>query len=71
MPTLTIKSDKPMVLISLEEYEAMKETIEVLSDPKLMRDIRQARKEFREGKTVPWEQVRAELELPIKRERSK
>jgi len=39
MPTLTIKSDKPIVLIPLEEYMVMKETIDVLSDSKLVMDI--------------------------------
>lgn len=28
MRTITIKTDQPMVLITLEEYESMKETIE-------------------------------------------
>ena len=61
MPTLTIKSDKPMVLVPVEEYNSMRETIEILSDPTLVRDIRRARREFKEGKTVRWEDLMAEL----------
>jgi len=52
MPTLTIKSYKPVVVGPLDEYEALLETVEILSDPTLKRDIDRARKEFREGKTI-------------------
>jgi len=31
MQTITIRSDRPMVIIPIEEYEDMKETIELLS----------------------------------------
>ncbi|MCF7809666.1 hypothetical protein K9N50_01620 [bacterium] len=62
MPTITIKSDKPMVLISLEEYESMKETIEILSNPELVKDIEQAHKDYKEGKTVSWEDLKKDLD---------
>ena len=62
MPTLTIKSDKPVVVISVEEYESLLETIEILSNPSLIKDIEIARKEFREGKTISLEKLRAELD---------
>jgi len=62
MPTLTIKSDKPMVLIPVEEYDSLRETIEILSDKALMRAIEKGRKEFREGKTISLKKLRAELD---------
>ncbi len=62
MPTLTIKSDKPVVVVPLDEYEALLETVEILSDPTLKRDIERARKEFREGKTISLDKLRAELD---------
>jgi len=31
MNTIKVKSDKPIVVISIDEYEGMKETIEILS----------------------------------------
>ncbi len=61
MPTMTIKSDKPMVLVPVAEYNSMRETIEILSDAALVRDIRKARREFKEGKSVRWEDLMAEL----------
>ncbi len=62
MPTLTIKSDKPMVLISTEEYEALLETIEVLSDPELVKDIEDGLKAYREGRTKSFAELRAKLQ---------
>ncbi len=61
MPTLTITSDKPVVVIPAEEYDSMRETIEILSNPSLVRDIKKARREFKEGKTISWEKLMAEL----------
>lgn len=61
MPTLTIESDKPVVVIPADEYESLLETIDILSNPELVKDIEQARKEFREGKTKSWEQVKKDL----------
>jgi len=50
-----------MVTIPLEEYESLKETIELLSDKSLMRDLRRARKEMLEGKTIAWEEVKRRM----------
>ena len=61
MPTITIKSDKKMILISSEEYDSMREALEILSNPDLVKDIEEARKAFREGRTVSWDEVRREL----------
>jgi PHD/YefM family antitoxin component YafN of YafNO toxin-antitoxin module len=62
MPTLTIKSDKPVVVVPLEEYQDLLDTLEILSDSTLKRDVEKARKEFREGKTISLEKLRAELD---------
>ena len=35
-----------------EKYDSMKETLEVISDPKLMEDIREGIDDIRKGKTV-------------------
>ncbi len=58
------KNGKPRAIImSVDEFDGWKETLEILSDEQLMKDIRQAEKEFREGKAIPWEQVKEELNL--------
>jgi PHD/YefM family antitoxin component YafN of YafNO toxin-antitoxin module len=58
MPTLTIKSDKPMVLIPVEEYDSLRETIEILSNPALIRDIKRGLKDIEEGRTVRLSELR-------------
>jgi len=59
MPTLTVTSDKPVVVLDLEEYESLKETLEILSNQHLMRSIEQGQKDYREGKTVKLSELRA------------
>ena len=60
MPTLTIKSDKPMVVIPIEEYDSMRKTIEVLSNPSLVQDIEQGLKDIEEGRTRKLSDLRRE-----------
>lgn len=45
------------VLMSLEEYEGLMETLEILSDAKLMKEFNQSRKEWERGKFIPHEDV--------------
>ena len=40
MKSLVIKSKEPVVLVTVKEYESMKETIEVLSDKILAKQLR-------------------------------
>ncbi len=61
MPTLTIKCDKPVVGVPLDEYQDLLDTLEILSDPTLKRDVEKARKEFRERQTVSWEKFKKEF----------
>jgi PHD/YefM family antitoxin component YafN of YafNO toxin-antitoxin module len=56
MNTLTIKSDKPVVVIPSDEYDNLRETIEILSNRHLMNDIRRAIKEHEEGKSLDFDE---------------
>lgn len=54
---------KPVLAIMpWEFYEAITETLELLGDPVLMAAFRQGAQEARDGRTVPWEQVKAQLD---------
>lgn len=59
------------MLINVDEYERLKGTLEVLSDPDLMRQIRESERYFaRGGKGRTFEQVFGEpLRRPRKRRR--
>lgn len=48
---LVTRNGRPAaVLLNYKEYERLKETVEVLSDPEMMRQIRKSRRFFRSGK---------------------
>lgn len=58
------KNGRPRALLmAVDEFDSWQETIEILSDKKLMRDIAQAEKEFKEGKTITLEELKKELDL--------
>lgn len=46
-----------VVLLSQEDYDALLETLELLSTPGLLRSIRRARREIARGETYPLEEV--------------
>lgn len=58
---ITVNGVPEAVLMSAKEYESWQETNEILSDPELMKAIKQGEKEIEEGKGIPWEEVKKEL----------
>jgi antitoxin YefM len=64
---VTRRGKPAAVIVPVDEYEALEETAEILSDARLMRAIERGRREAAEGKTVPVEKVRAELRKRKKR----
>jgi prevent-host-death family protein len=46
------------VILSEEDYESLLETLDILSDQKLMRDIKKGQEELNRGKGIPWEKVK-------------
>jgi len=61
--TITVNGKPKAVLVSAAELESIEETLEILSNPKLMKELRKAEKEIDEGKGIPWEQIQKELGL--------
>jgi PHD/YefM family antitoxin component YafN of YafNO toxin-antitoxin module len=45
------------MLIAVEDWEGMEETLEILSDPELMAQIQAARREIEHGDTVSAEEM--------------
>lgn len=52
-----------VVMMSMDDYEGLLETLEIMSDKKLVRELRQAEKEMKSGKGVPLEEVNKRLGL--------
>ena len=68
---VTRKGKPAAVLINYAEYERLKETLDVLSDPALMKQIRRSQRFYAEGgKGLSFEEVFGEpLTPPKKRKR--
>ncbi len=60
---VTRRGKPVLAVMPWELYEAIVETLEILGDEDLMAALRQGIKEAAEGRTVPWEDAKAELKL--------
>ncbi len=58
---ITIEGKAVARLVSNEEYESLKETLEILSDPKAMKGIKEGEEDFEKGRFVSLEQFEKEL----------
>lgn len=61
--TVTRRGKPVLAILSWEEYEALVETLEIMSDNELMALLRQGIKEAKEGKGIPWERAKKKLGL--------
>jgi len=55
--TITLDGKPKAVILSFDEYDSWLETLEILNDPKLMEEIKQADEEFARGEYVSLEEV--------------
>ncbi|MGW0501709.1 type II toxin-antitoxin system Phd/YefM family antitoxin [Micromonospora sp. NPDC003241] len=60
--TITRNGRADVMLISVAEYESMRETLDLLSDDEALADLRQSREDFAAGDTFSIDEARAELE---------
>lgn len=63
--TITVNGKPKATLISAEELDSLEETLEILSNPKLMKDLKKAEKEIDEGKYITLEELQKELKLDV------
>ena len=55
---ISVNGRNQVVLISLEEYESMKETIEILKDQNLMKQILVSMEDIKKGNFVNFNDIR-------------
>ncbi len=55
---ITVNGRKQAVLISLEEYESMMETIEILRNQELVKKIESSMEEIRKGSVVAFDDIK-------------
>ena len=57
------KHGRPVVtMMSVDDYESMLETIEILSDKQAVARIKKSKQEISEGKTTSWAKLRKDIE---------
>ena len=59
---IVTKRGKPViVMLSIEDYESLMETLDMLADPKAMADLRKGEDDIRKGRTHSWAEIKASL----------
>ncbi len=59
---VTRRGKPVLAIMTWGDYQAILETLEILSDDKAVEQLRRSIKEVKEGKTIPWKKARAQLE---------
>ena len=61
--TVTRRGKPVLAILPWKEYEALVETLEILSDEDTMAALRLGLKQARRGKLIPWERAKRKLRL--------
>ena len=60
---IVTKRGKPVVvMLSIEDYESLMETLDILADPKAMADLRKGEEDIRKGRTHSWAEIKSSLD---------
>ncbi len=59
--TLTENGCPKVVILSADEFDSIMETMEIMSDPELMKDIKEAEEDFKKGDYVTLDELKKEL----------
>ena len=59
--TVTRRGKPVLAIMAWEDYEAIVETLEILSNEEAVGQLRRSIQEVKEGKTVSWEAAKAQL----------
>ena len=58
---ITVNGAPKAIVMSHDEYESLQETLDILSEPGALEEIKQAEKEIKEGKFVTLKQLKKDL----------
>lgn len=62
---ITVNGVPKAVLMSSDEFDSWQETMDILSDPKALREIKESEKQIARGEYVTLEQLKKELDLDV------
>ncbi|MBN1587522.1 MAG: type II toxin-antitoxin system Phd/YefM family antitoxin [Candidatus Omnitrophica bacterium] len=56
------KHGKPVVvMLSIDDYESLMETLDILADPDAMAGFKQGERDIKEGQTRSWKEIKKDL----------
>ncbi len=58
---VTRRGKPVLAIMTWEDYQAILETLEILSDNEAVEQLRYSIKEVKEGKQIPWQKAKARL----------
>lgn len=58
---VTRRGKPVLAIMTWEDYQAILESLEILSDDKAVEQLRRSIQEVKEGKTIPWKVAKARL----------
>ena len=62
---VTVNGEPAAVILSHSEYESWKETVEILSDPQLMKAIKEGEEDIKKGNYITFDNLKKELKLHV------
>ena len=60
---ITEKGKPKMVLMSADEFDSIMETMDILSDPNILNDIKKAEEEFKNGEYLTLEEFQKQMKF--------
>ena len=60
---ITRRGKPVMVMMGIDDYEALMETLDILNDPVTMRRLKTSEAQAKKGKTISWKKVKKSLGL--------
>ena len=61
--TITVDGNAKVVMMSAEEFYGWQETLEIISDPKLMKGIKEGINNLKDNQSISHEQLKKELNV--------
>ena len=59
---VTRRGKPVLAIMTWDDYQAILETLEIISDDEAVEQLQRSIQEVREGKTVPWKKAKARLD---------
>lgn len=63
--TITVNGEPKAVLLSNEDLESLEETLEITSNPELMKELKKAEKEIDREKHISLDQLQKDLKMDV------